>query len=174
MADIYSIMRSAASVVAPVLANAIIPGSGGLAASLLAKALGTGANPEDINTALLNATPAQILEIKKLEIDNATELVRIGADLDKEYLKDRQNARARDIESIKMGVVNVRANWMVAGDVLGLMACLGTLFMIPDMTEATRAVIITFGSYFGLCLRDAHQFEFGSSRGSKDKDMKIA
>lgn len=32
------------------------------------------------------------------------------------------------------------------------------------------AQLSTINSYFGLCLRDAHQFEFGSSRGSRTKD----
>ena len=35
-------------------------------------------------------------------------------------------------------------------------------------------IISTVAGIFGACLRDAFQFEFGSSRGSRDKDELLA
>lgn len=112
----------------------------------------------------------------------------IGArahELDMAFLADVADARRRDIELAKAGVHNRRANWMVALDVLGLLAGLAGMMVLgyvkakhPDaITEgvfgALLAQLSTITSYFGLCLRDAHQFEFGSSRGSRDKDAVI-
>jgi len=108
------------------------------------------------------------------------------ADLDKAYLADRQDARRRDVELAKAGVHNARANWMVAMDVVGLIfslaAMMGLGYLKSKYPEAISegvfgallAQLSTMASYFGLCLRDAHQFEFGSSRSSRDKDEIIA
>lgn len=99
---------------------------------------------------------------------------------------DRADARRRDTAFVSSGRTNVRANWMVALDVFGLLACLAGMMGLgwfkaqhPDaITEgvfgALLAQLSTLASFFGLCLRDAHQFEFGSSRGSREKDDLLA
>jgi len=92
-------------------------------------------------------------------------------DLELAYLQDVQSARARDVELIKAGRHNTRADVMVAIDAIGLVACLIVLGLFrQSMSGEVAALISTIASIFGLCLRDAHQFEFGSSRGSRDKD----
>lgn len=95
---------------------------------------------------------------------------------------DRDGARKRDIALLQAGKANIRANWMIVLDVVGLLACLAGMIGLgwfkatyPDaITEgvfgALLAQLSTMASFFGLGLRDAHQFEFGSSRGSRDKD----
>ena len=102
------------------------------------------------------------------------------ADLDKAYLADRQDARRRDVALVQAGSTNLRANWMVfmaaVGTIAGFvgMCVLGYLkAKYPDALNdgvfgALLAQLSTITAYFGLCLRDAFQFEFGSSRGSKD------
>lgn len=98
--------------------------------------------------------------------------------------KDRADARARDISMLQAGRANVRANWMIVLDVVGLLAGLGAMMALgwykaryPDAISegvfgALLAQLATITSFFGLGLRDAHQFEFGSSRGSRDKDAR--
>jgi hypothetical protein len=120
--------------------------------------------------------PAEILA--KLKADQALagqlqmKLLEIDEDLEKLCLADRQDARARDIEIRKLtGGQNRRADIMIVCDWLGLLACLGVLaFFRKDIPGEVVALLSTVASIFGLCLRDAHQFEFGSSRGSKEKD----
>lgn len=69
---------------------------------------------------------------------------------------------------------NTRANLMVAIDAIGLIACLVVLGLYRQSISGEVATLIsTIASIFGLCLRDAHQFEFGSSRGSRDKDAQL-
>lgn len=125
-------------------------------------------------------------ENREKAIEFQTAVMKNSSDLDKAYLEDRQNARQRDVELAKAGVRNVRANAMVLLDVVGLLACLGGMLGLgyfraryPDaIGEGTFGALLaqlsTLASFFGLCLRDAHQFEFGSSRGSQMKDEIIA
>lgn len=94
-------------------------------------------------------------------------------DLEPADLQDVQSARARDAELGKAGCHNTRANVMVAIDAIGLIACLVVLGLYrQSMPGEVATLISTIASIFGLCLRDAHQFEFGSSRGSRDKDAR--
>lgn len=100
---------------------------------------------------------------------------------------DRANARERDMEVRKIaGGENTRANWMVFADVSGLVACVIGIVWIGylqaqgnmSLSEVAAAALVTqlanVAAYFGLSLRDAHQFEFGSSRGSREKDTLMA
>ena len=95
--------------------------------------------------------------------------------LEELMVEDRKDARDRDKEYIKAGRQNYRADVMVVCDFLGLVACLAVLaFYYKDLPGEATALISTVASIFGLCLRDAHQFEFGSSRSSRDKDTLLA
>lgn len=119
--------------------------------------------------------PAKAAEFQQAVMENETHLEEI-------FLADRSDARKRDVELARLGRTNTRANLMVAMDVIGLLASLAGMLALgwikskhPDsITEgvfgALLAQLSTLASYFGLCLRDAHQFEFGSSRGSRNKD----
>jgi len=96
-------------------------------------------------------------------------------DLTRAYLADVQSARVRDVELAKLGKRNVRADIMVALDVIGLLACLIVLcFFREKIPGEAIGLISTIAATFGLCLRDAHQFEFGSSRSSQVKDATIS
>jgi len=133
----------------------------------LAQAVTGAANPADA-LAQLQANQAQQAEFARRALD-------LDADLEQAYLVDRQNARARDVAMTQAGMHNRRADWMVAFDALGLVACLVVLgFFRKDIPGEVVALLSTIAGIFGLCLRDAHQFEFGSSRGSREKDERAA
>lgn len=102
-------------------------------------------------------------------------VLKADTDLEQAYLSDRKDARARDIALHQAGFANKRADWMVIGDVIGLVACLVVLAVFrKEIPGEVVSLLSTVASIFGLCLRDAHQFEFGSSRGSKEKDALLA
>jgi hypothetical protein len=85
---------------------------------------------------------------------------------------DRRDARARDVELRKAGDKNRRADVMVIGAVVGLISCLAVLiFFRKEIPGEAVGIISTIAGIFGACLKDAYAFEFGSSRGSKEKDM---
>ena len=102
--------------------------------------------------------------------------LQADTDLEKAYLADRADARSRDIELRKLtGGTNKRADLMVILDVVGLIACLVALARFrTEIPSEVVGLLTTIATAFALCLRDAHQFEFGSSRGSKEKDDLLA
>lgn len=111
----------------------------------------------------MKADPALVIQFRMM-------LAAQEADLDKAFLADRQGARARDIEYVHAGKNNVRADLMVLIDAVGLVACMIVLALYHDQLQGeVIALLSTIASIFGLCLRDAHQFEFGSSRSSVTK-----
>lgn len=118
---------------------------------------------------------AKLKEDSALMIQMQTLVIQREKEFDELYLKDKQDARARDVEVRKISGRNTRADWMVIGDVVGLVTCLAVLYLLKDATDVgeIRGIISTIAGFFGLGLRDAHQFEFGSSRGSKEKDEHI-
>lgn len=102
-------------------------------------------------------------------------VLRADSDLEAAYLADRSDARKRDVALAQAGYHNHRATWMVAFDAVGLIACLVVLAVLrKDLSPEAVTLISTLAGIFGLCLRDAHQFEFGSSRGSREKDLLLA
>lgn len=102
-------------------------------------------------------------------------VLKMDGDLEQAYLADRQNARERDIKLHQAGYNNRRADLMVLFDVVGLVACLVVLSLFrKDIPGEVVGLLSTIAGIFGLCLRDAHQFEFGSSRGSREKDQLLA
>jgi hypothetical protein len=128
----------------------------------------TGAPTGDAALEVLKADPAKVLEFQQAAMLN-------DADLTKAFLADVQNARVRDIELHKAGFGNRRADVMVALDVLGLIACLVVLvFFRASLPGEVVGILSTIAGIFGACLRDAHQFEFGSSRSSQVKDATIS
>lgn len=121
-------------------------------------------------------TPEEALAAMRqnAEIAQQFNLAVLNADteLEKACLADRQDARNRDIEIRKLtGGTNTRADVMVGGAVVGLIACLVVLvFFRGDIPGEVVGIVSTIAGIFGACLRDAFQFEFGSSRGSRMKD----
>ena len=99
-------------------------------------------------------------------------VLTIERDLEQSYLVDRQDARYRDMAFVKAGKANKRADIMVIAAAFGLLACLLTLSLFTHRLPGEAVGIIsTISGIFGSCLKDAYSFEFGSSRGSKVKDL---
>jgi hypothetical protein len=128
----------------------------------------TGTESGDTALTAIQADPNKALEFRQ-----AIAVQR--ADLEKAYLSDVQNARERDVDLHKTGFSNRRADVMVALDVAGLIACLVVLvFFRARLPGEVVGILSTIAGIFGACLRDAHQFEFGSSRSSQAKDATIS
>ena len=88
---------------------------------------------------------------------------------------DRFHARERDISFITHGQRNYRADVMVVSAAVGLITCLGSLaYFSHDLPGEAVGILSTIAGIFGSCLKDAYAFEFGSSRGSRQKDSAVA
>jgi hypothetical protein len=128
----------------------------------------TGAPSGDAALEVLKADPNKVLEFQQAALAQ-------DADLTRAFLVDVQDARARDVELHKAGFGNRRADVMVALDVLGLIACLVVLVVYREkLPGEVVGLLSAISGIFGACLRDAHQFEFGSSRSSQVKDATIS
>ena len=114
---------------------------------------------------ILEADPEALLNFQR-------EVQDMERDLERAYLEDRQDARYRDMAFISNGRSNKRADIMVVAAALGLLSCLVSLALFRSKLPGEAVGIIsTIAGIFGSCLKDAYSFEFGSSRGSKVKDL---
>lgn len=95
--------------------------------------------------------------------------------LEELYLADRKDARARDIEVRKItGGYNWRADLMI---VCCAAALVYIVYAINSNAALKPEVLAIFNMAVGALLKmlgDAFSFEFGSSRGSKEKDELLA
>jgi hypothetical protein len=115
----------------------------------------------------IRADPAVLMQFRQA-------MANIEADMDRAYLADRQNARGRDVAFVQAGRWNIRADLLALLSVTGLIVCVW--FVARDSSLPERAVnaIMFVAGTLAACVRDVFAFEFGSSRGSRDKDALIA
>jgi hypothetical protein len=115
----------------------------------------------------LRADPALVLQFRQALAANEVEL-------DKAYLADRADARKRDTAFVQAGRQNWRADLLALLAVAGLVVCVW--FVARDSSLPERAVnaIMFVAGVLAAAVRDVYAFEFGSSRGSKEKDELIA
>lgn len=107
----------------------------------------------------------------ELQAQYRTRMAEMDADLDKAFLADRQDARKRDVAFVEHGTHNYRADVMVALAFLAVVA-IATLMALGkiDASTGVGGFMITIGGMFARNIGTAFDFEFGSSRGSQNKD----
>lgn len=115
----------------------------------------------------IKSDPAVALQFRQAVMANE-------ADLDKAFLVDRQDARKRDVELAKAGRYNWRADILAVLSVGGLVVCMWFIAKDSNMPERAVNAIMFVAGVLAAAVRDVYSFEFGSSRGSKEKDEIIA
>ncbi|MBX9977736.1 MAG: hypothetical protein K2X98_05785 [Alphaproteobacteria bacterium] len=116
----------------------------------------------------LSENNKMLLDFQRAILDMEVRMIEIE-------LQDRQDARARDVAMVKSGQRNVRADVMVVSAAIGLGLCLASLgYYSNELPGEAVGIISMIAGIFGACLKDAYAFEFGSSRGSKEKDSTVA
>jgi hypothetical protein len=126
-------------------------------------------------------TDDELKAIEKLKSDKNMYVLFEKAMIDSEreielaITKDKENARHRDICIVNSGRRNKRADIMVISAAIGLVVCLCFICLYrKELPGEVVGIISTIAGIFGSCLKDAYNFEFGSSRGSKEKDHTVA
>lgn len=114
----------------------------------------------------IKSDPKLINDLQKIFLQNRKEI-------ELSIIKDKQNARFRDIAINKIRR-NIRADIMVIAAAVGLVFCLVFIACFKNLPGEIIGIISTIAGIFGSCLKDAYSFEFGSSRGSKEKDQTVA
>ena len=126
----------------------------------------TGSSTADGAQAALAADPALALEFRTKAMANEAELQRM-------YIGDVQNARARDVEIVKTSGRNTRGNILAAGAGFIVIICLAVVVWQSGMDDYTKATIsLILGRAFGW-LDQIMGFEFGLTRESAKKDDTI-
>jgi hypothetical protein len=127
-----------------------------------------------------NPTDAEVANLRQLQFDHEERLLELGIekarqDLEafKEEVKDRDSARGRDVEFIKRGMTNNRANVMffLAVVMVGLLVWI--VWKDQNINEYVKGIFtLVLGRFLGY-LDNIYSFEFGTTRGSKEKDETI-
>jgi len=168
--------------IAPVVGGLLGGPAGTAVGGLVAEVLGTEPTPEAVHEEI-RRNPDAFLKLKQMEIEKETELAHLAsedyrAEMDNilEHRKvdtaDIQNARGRDTQLKLNGHHNYRADIMLA---LAFSSLLILIWMVwKEASDLPQNVFALFNMAIGMILKmisDGFQFEFGSSRGSKEKDL---
>lgn len=131
----------------------------------VAKAV-TGTDTGAAALAAVQADPAKQMEFQ----------LAVGSqqlDWERMFLADTQNARARDIELVKAGAHNYRANAMATAACALVLICLGIVVWSTDIDEYAKGTItLVCGRALGW-VEQIFSFEFGTTRANKTKDDTI-
>jgi len=115
----------------------------------------------------LRADPSLVLQFR-------TAVLQMEADLDRAFLADRADARKRDTAFVEAGRYNFRADLLAVLAVGALVLCVWLVASDPLLPGGAREAIMFVAGVFAAAVRDVYGFEFGSSRGSKEKDEIVA
>ena len=150
---------------APTIATAIGGPVAGMAVKALAGALGLSqdASPDDVQTALMNATPEQLAAIKKVDADFKVQMKELDIDLEKIAAGDRDSARNMQMHTNDW--IPRAMAIMVTFGFFGILTWLLTKGVPPTGSET---LIYMLGA-LGTAWTGIVQFYFGSSAGSKAK-----
>ena len=105
-----ALLKNIVGAVAPTLGTALGGPMGGMAANMIAEVLGVPNNPKSIEKGLAEATPAQMLELKKAEQEFEVQMKELDVDVFKLEVADTQDARknfSKDWTARIMGVAVV-------------------------------------------------------------------
>jgi hypothetical protein len=160
--------------VAPTVATVLGGPLAGVAVGMIAKALGMGpgATEQDLEQAVLGATPDTLLRLKEVENQFTLEMERLGVDVEKIHAGDRSSAR--ELAKTNMTPQIVLSFVFIGGYFAAIFALHGVLFQTAEINDQ---IIALFGALIGVFTRELSgimQFWFGSSSGSTKKTDHIA
>lgn len=173
MAMNWADIAGAVGKAAPLLGTLLVGPAGAAVGGIVAAALGTDPTPDAVAAAVAS-NPDAAIRLREIELANQVRLQELALDSAKADLAGIADARSRDVEMAKLGRHNTRADVMVIGATVGLLACLLSLVLYREkIPPEAVGIISTIAGLFGACLKDAFTFEFGSSRSSQVKDATI-
>lgn len=112
---------------------------------------------------MIRANPEMAMAFEKSINDHA-------AEMDAMYLKDRADARDRDVAIQDKRGRNTRADILAFAAIGGLISLIWILLFVSIPGGPARDVLLMLSGALITIVKDVYGFEFGSSRGSKDKD----
>lgn len=127
-----------------------------------------------------NPSPEEVSKLRQLQFDHEERLLELGIekarqDLEsfKEEVKDRDSARVRDAEFARRGIHNYRADIMVLVAAIAVAWMVYLVWSSPSLDEYVKGIVtLVLGRFLGY-LDNIYSFEFGTTRGSQNKDETI-
>ena len=141
--------------VAPTLGTAIGGPMGGMAANMIADVLGVPNDQKSIETAIQNATPEQMLELKKAEQAFEIQMKELDVDVFELEVADKQNARSMFSKDWTARIIGL---FTIAG-------FLGYIFLVtlqPPEQNSEALINLVLG-YLGGLASAIISFYFGAS-----------
>ena len=159
----FNLIKNVVGTLAPTIGSALGGPMGNMAANVIADVLGVKPEPKALQQAVQNATPEQLAEIKKAELEFEAQMKELDVDIFALETADKQDARqkfSKDWTTRVMGIA-----------VLG--GCLGYIFLVtlqPPEQNSEALINLVLG-YLGGLASAVISFYFGASN-SGDKSKK--
>ena len=144
---------------APTIGAALGGPVGGAAAGMLANVLGCEPTPQKIEKALQTATPEQLAEIKKAELDFEVRMKELEVDVFALETKDTQHASESFSEDWTARAIAIMSILLFGGYVL--------LVTIQPSDDNDLNVVNLVLGYLGGIVSSVVSFYFGASKSSK-------
>ena len=161
---------------APTVASALGGPLAGAAVTAIGELLGISEPTQDkIKVAIENGslTGEQVSAIRLLELKLKGEEEERGFRYTELEFKDRDSARGRDTELNKSGQRNYRADTMFVLAVAVIVGLVYSIWTEPSINEFMKGIVtLVLGRFLGY-LDNIYSFEFGTTRGSQNKDATI-
>ena len=141
--------------VAPTLGAALGGPLGGMAGDVISKVLGVENNPASLEKAIAQATPEQLMEIKKAEIDFEKQMKELDVDIYKIEAEEKKDARKHFSKDWTARIIGIA---MVGG-------FLGYIFLVtlqPPEQNSEALINLVLG-YLGGLASAVISFYFGAS-----------
>lgn len=124
--------------------------------------------------------PEDLVKLKQYEYEHEEELQKLKQEdsrIDLEGFKaevsDKQSARERDTALTKAGTHNYRADFMFFLAVALVTVMIWIVWKDPSINEYAKGIFtLVLGRFLGY-LDNIYNFEFGTTRGSRNKDATI-
>lgn len=153
----FNVIKNVVGTLAPTIGSALGGPMGNMAANVIADVLGVKAEPKALQKAMESATPEQMAEIKKAELEFEAQMKELDVDIFALETADTQDARqkfSKDWTTRVMGVA-------VLGGFLGYIF----LVTLQPPEQNSEALINLVLGYLGGLASAVVSFYFGASNG---------
>jgi len=151
----FGLIKNVIGAVAPTLGTALGGPMGGMAAKMIADVLGVPNNSKSIEKAMAEATPEQMLELKKVEQDFEVKMKELEVDVFALETADIQDARGKFSKDWTARIIGV----LVVGGFMGYIF----LVTLQPPEQNSEALINLVLGYLGGLASAIISFYFGAS-----------
>ena len=156
-----NLLKNVVGAVAPTLGTALGGPMGGMAANMIAEVLGVPNNPKAIEKGIAEATPEQMLELKKAEQEFEVQMEELGVKVFELETQDKQHARSMFSKDWTARIIGL----FTIGGFLGYIF----LVTLQPPEQNSEALINLVLGYLGGLASAIISFYFGASHTPDDK-----